>query len=192
MTTDEVVELIKSIGSTRENVQLQIGGTFGDYTVLESLQEIEDHAAQIEVPFSIKLDGLAVDFSRDGCTISFEDSQQALAKSLEKRLEAYRPWYNTFFDRQAALAVFSSLILLLSYGYINPNLTLYEVAVLVGGAFFFVKLIFMLVSQKFIRSTIVHVERNSFWSRNSDKIWLGVIMLLIGAVLRELLLYFAS
>jgi hypothetical protein len=192
MTTKEVVELIKSISSAREYVNLQIGEIFDDYTVLESLEEIEDHAAQITIPFSIKLDGLSVIFSSYDCSISFETSQQALAKSLEVRLKSYRPWYHIILEKQSALMVLLTLISGLFYLYMDPDLTIFEAVVLVSVTYLLIGFTIFQLNLKYSRPCIVHVERSGFWKRSSDKIWTAVIMLLIGVLLRELLMYFAK
>lgn len=181
----ELVELIKDTRPENSAVSATIGNTWEHtYTVLETLDEIEQHLPSLKMPFSISVGDIKINFDNFGVELRYNKPDEPTAQAISRRLSEYLPWYLFLFRAKFIFALVPiSFVTFFLEGYIGLHETVYRIT---GGVWIAILAAAFLGATYLDHPRVSYVQRENFWSRNRDKIFVGVIMLVIGALLAQL------
>lgn len=180
LSTQELVEVIERTCGDKP-VTLVIGRRFDDsYTILENLEEIKQHQSSISIPFSFDVEETRVEFNRYGAHIVFPNESSVLARSLEKRLSEFKPWYLFIFAWWFP-GIWFAPVPLAAMGEIqffqSKELTWLIMALWTMPA------LFSFFGGTYYRTRIDSKERQGFFRRNLDKVLMLLLSLALGTLI---------
>lgn len=186
----DFVGIVQKCGRNAKNVNIIVGDLFSKVrTHLENITEIENHSSQIEIPFSLKIDGTELTVWTNSASISYIGDDATLAKSLRLELLQFRPWYRFIYGRYAnLLSVFMLVLLVLAIDRVATIDFVTKVFVVFIPASFIIY--FSQIQLK--KNELLFQPRGSFLKRNRDAIILNCLFLVIGSLFGWSLANFGS
>ena len=195
----ELLNILESLNATSEDhVTAETSGH-----KFESLEDIKKNIELLKGDIEIEIGPIQINLTdgfmrgvrvRWGARIEESNSAEAYAERFIERISAYKVLFSDNI-KKSVVALFGALSF--SYYFMMPQLTnnlpnLPAQALLAVATLVYWSLFYSLIGYFFKNGSPVYfAARDSFWSRNSDKIIVGIIMLLSGILISRVLDYFS-
>ncbi|NOE26464.1 hypothetical protein [Ruegeria sp. HKCCD6157] len=176
LKTDEFIQIVEELSDPNSELEFTTGDYFDDTRfVLETIEELKKHADKIVSPCELRINTVVLKLGKHVWSLRFDEADRALAESLLNRLSQYKPWHrfvgSDWFAAIGAVLVVLPAAIYLDWGTVT---TLY----LLASAGFVLVFCSVYYKINFLKPTVVHSRRPSFWFRNRDKILVAMIVFL--------------
>ncbi|QFT91551.1 hypothetical protein FIU86_01775 [Roseovarius sp. THAF9] len=165
--------------------------TTGNYreaerTILEGWSDFSEHKALIESPFEFEM--LSVNFSidrRGQATISYDEADEFLAKTLARKFKSSRSAWRSFIHHPSFPFILTGPLTVAALLYLDDKLPRQQLTFVTVSTFLSFSLLGLLIERQVTKCSVYYQTRDTFFQRNRDKIFVAVISSLFGALVAK-------